>query len=434
MYSVNQAVYGNTLKKNSILYNASTVITGSNVLARLDYSSTNSVQRYTFGNAIPNLWVAGGKSVQGTNSGFLIYSYDGINWNSNSSTFSFGEECYTVEWNGFMWVAGGGPINGGTYTRTLAYSYDGINWSPAGFSFTKSCNTVSWNGTMWLAGGSSNSNYGTTPNLAYSYDGVNWTGINSTLLTSECNVIANNGTLWVAYGTPSSGSINMQYSSDGINWSATTYNNYSNTTVINSIVWNGVIWVAGGQQSTGSSVDILAYSFDGINWTGSTQTAIVNTVTYIGWNGTIWLAFCDINKMAYSYDGVTWLLSGTSVPFSGGATSLTWNGTMWLLSGTGSATVIAYSYNGLGLHWYSSTTTNVDPIVITINAIAFNSKRPCTITFPQGYTGYGVVNIIGSTGVTGGTSITVDNPPQLDIVSDSYYNTGFTNMTFTITP
>ena len=426
VFSINQSVYGNTLKKNSILYNTPTVITKSNILAKLDTASTNGVQRYTFGNAIDGLWVTGGSNGQG----MFLYSYDGESWNYNPTTFAFAEKCNTLEWNGFVWVAGGGYYNQDNSPYTLAYSHDGINWSPVtNFTFTGSCNSISWNGTMWLAGGSSNSEYQTengNVHLAYSYDGVNWKGVNYAPFTDSCQVVANNGTIWVAYETQ-----RMYYSYDGINWNSTICNNCESDTPINCIAWNGIIWVAGGTPLLPNESNILSYSFDGITWNGvTTQTIFSNFVSSIGWNGTMWLAFGDSVTVGYSYDGINWLNTDFSCPFDS-ITSLTWNGTMWLLTGNNSSSnFIAYSYNGV--YWYVSETTGISPIISSINTCAFNSKRPCTITFAEGYKGYGVVDIVSLTGVTGGTSLTIDHSSQLDIVSDNYYNKGFSNATFTI--
>jgi hypothetical protein len=98
---------------------------------------------------------------------------------------------------------------------------------------------------------------------------------------------------------------------------------------------------------------------------------------------------------------------------------------MWLAGGNGSSTIATsrdgINWTGLGNTVFSTYTYG----------IAYNSARPNTITF--GLTG-------GSSGVTGTISGNITSAPislsagnVLDVVSDTYYNTGFSNFAVSIT-
>jgi hypothetical protein len=56
---------------------------------------------------------------------FIFYSTDGINWTPSSTASTISGNCYTIAWNGSMWVAVGKDI--GSFS-SIKYSYDGLNW------------------------------------------------------------------------------------------------------------------------------------------------------------------------------------------------------------------------------------------------------------------------------------------------------------------
>jgi hypothetical protein len=149
-----------TQQLTPVIYNTSTRISSSNIISQLD-SSLNLPQVYTFGNSIPNRWVAGG---QGTNT--IAYSDDGINWTGLGTTI-FNFSVQDISWNGTMWVAVSFDS-----LNTIAYSYNGINWTGIGTTiFSTAGRGIGWNGTMWVAGGQG------INTIAYSYNGINWTGL-----------------------------------------------------------------------------------------------------------------------------------------------------------------------------------------------------------------------------------------------------------------
>jgi hypothetical protein len=127
--------------------------------------------------------------------------------------------------------------------------------------------------------------------------------------------------------------------------------------------------------------------------------------------------------IGYSYDGIQW--STLSNPLTSGfITNVIWNGTMWIVTGgiiNSSGQYYTYSYNGI------SWTTPVAIFSNSIYNIAYNARRPYTLTFPS-------TSSIASVGSTIGTSfpITIYSTSRLDVVSDAYYNLGYTNFTVTM--
>jgi hypothetical protein len=92
---------------------------------------------------------------------------------------------------------------------------------------------------------------------------------------------------------------------------------------------------------------------------------------------------------------------------------------MWIAAGN----LYLYSYNGIT--WIDISGSQ--QYFYNTFGIAFNNKRPNTITFPTN-------SLIGSVSILPGTtgSIVLNPHTQLDVVCDSYYNTGFTNCSISI--
>jgi hypothetical protein len=118
-------------------------------------------------------------------------------------------------------------------------------------------------------------------------------------------------------------------------------------------------------------INTIAYSDDGINWSGLGKTIFTTRGNGIAWNGTRWVAVGEgTNKIAYSSDGKIW----TGVP-------------------TSSASIFTEGY---GVAGNPNIGTTIVDSVITLNS-----------------------NILPNTN-------------RLDIVSDSYYNTGYSNFSVNI--
>ena len=350
---VNEPVYGQTVKIESIVNSSAVVLKTSGIQAKLDALPSNQ-QIYTFGPAILNRWVA---TVDTINT--LAYSNDGFNWIGLGATILTSGR--NAVWNGTMWVAVGSG------TKSIVYSYDGIKWTGNTGSniFTSSGFDVAWNGSMWVAVGSG------TNSIAYSYDGINWTGLGLAIFTNAGRAIAWNGIMWLAGGNGGNG---LAYSYDGIIWTGLGTTPVFST---NSIGWNGRIWVAVGNSN-------ISYSYNGINWTVNSSS--IFTLLYgVVWNGTIWIVsgVGSTYPLAYSYDGINWVGSASTSIFTEGR-KLAWNGALWLaVGGPGSTNHIAYSYNGI--NWIGLGNVFGNTAAICMSA-SFNSARPHQLTFPPSVT------------------------------------------------
>jgi hypothetical protein len=384
--TINQQVYGTTLKKNSYNYSKTetTFIKSSQIAAYID-SDISSNQTYTFGPSIPNRWVGVGR---GTNT--IVYSNDGINWiGLGNSIFYIAND---VKWNGSMWVAVGDysyPNN----PYLIAYSYDGIKWTGIENDATsldgiqyEYMKGIEWNGKMWVAVGS-----GGTNNIAYSYDGLKWKGVTgTTIFSSVGNKVAWNGKMWVAVGA-GYGLNSIAYSYDGITWYPVPNSSSIFSSNGNNIAWNGNMWVA-----VGFGTNTIAYSYNGIAWTGLGNIFDGNGGFNVKWNGKIWVAIgSGTNTIAYSYNGINWTgITGTTIFTLGNG--LEWNGNMWVAVGAVN-NKLAYSYDGInwiGLGLISNIFVNQGQDFLY--SVAFNGRRPHTITFPRNLTvavGYGTNTI-----------------------------------------
>jgi len=380
-YILNFSSNAFTNAKQSIIYNfnTTTTITKSNVKAKLD-NYANIQQVYTFGQQIPNRWVAVGTGTAITspdpNINKIAYSSDGITWIGSTSGNNLFENVYAVAWNGNMWIAVGSGTN------KIAYSSDGISWtsSTSGNNLFVNVFAVAWNGTIWVTVG--NGNY----RIAYSSDGIIWyPSTNGNDILNGGYGVAWNGTIWVAVGDRSSGvnGSNIAYSSDGISWTSSTSGN-NLFTYGYGVAWNGTMWVVVGGGF--SKPNTIVYSYDGIIWTGSTSgnTFFSWAGKSVAWNGTMWVVVGEGSpSIIYSYDGINWTgVTGSASIFVIG-NGVAWNGTKWVAvggnNGINTPYTIAYSYNGVNWTGLSGSTGT---FAYYCTGIAFNSKRPNTITFP----------------------------------------------------
>lgn len=266
----------------------------SNIIASIDGYS-NVEQRYTFGQYIPNRWVAVGYGAVGYGgSNTIAHSSDGITWNGLGISI-FTTAGYGVAWNGKLWVAVGQETN------SIAYSSDGISWTGLGkTSFGTACYTFAWNGSTWMAGGEG----GNT--LAYSSDGISWT--NQLTVGTKIQDIVWNGTIWVAACGGLYRSIN------GFSWIDAT----AGMGITNAVTRNGFRFIA-----VGNFGGTISRSNDGITWTsgvigigdnfGSVASNFnITPIPYIQ-HPTIAVGSGSVHTIAYSSDGISWRGLGTSI-------------------------------------------------------------------------------------------------------------------------
>lgn len=343
---LNQTVVGTTLKKDSIIYSKPTIIKTSGITSSLD-SAPEGDQTYTFGQANQQMIIAGGANhcvfiggnsgvsstslnvtsvqygtisvgmrITGTGitggtiitsvpsgatgsytmsianavanstviSGFggnFAYSYDAITW--NQIRLSIFDICYSIGFNGNMWIAVGQRVS--PSSNTIAYSYNGINWTSltvSGSIFTTSGRKIVWNGELWVAVGSHST---ASNNIIYSYDGLNWTGVSTTIFGGTAYDICWSGTRFVAVGTTSSGGLNtIAYSNDGISWTGLGVTIFSVSG--RGVCWSGTRFIAVGEGSTNT----IAFSNDGISWTGVGKLLLNTICNSVSWNGDKFIA------------------------------------------------------------------------------------------------------------------------------------------------
>ena len=269
----------------------------------------------------------------------MAQSMDGVNWSALPDS-PFSVACYSIVWNGTLWVAvGEGDLH------TIAYSYNGLSWTGIGKDiFSTKGTQVHWNGTLFLATG-----VGTNP-LAYSYDGHHWVGLSPAAWDGgNAWCLFWDGRTWMAGGN---GTTHVLASSlDGITWVGK--GGTSTFDAIRALLWTGAVWVAGGDKT---DAGVLAYSTDqGASWV-EVVCPIAKTVTGLAQNRTTLIAVGQLttlhsgHSMAYcsSLYGDAWtgtghsILDSTTVP-----ASVTWVDNTFVVFGAGGSNRIARSRNGI---------------------------------------------------------------------------------------
>ena len=344
----------------------------------------------------------------GTNE--LVYSEDAINWIGVGTSIFEGGGCTSICWNGELWVAGGGQAN-----NTIAYSYDGKSWTGLGnsiFSQTSSlngiCFSIYWNGSMFVAVGG-----GTSYSIVWSNDGKSWTGIENSIDNIFTRTVSWNGKIWIAGGVNTAQTQGKVATSiDGKVW---TYFNITSTILnqIFSIAWNGLIWVA-----VGTGNNSIAYSENGTQWFGadSTTNFFNDGGASVAWNGNRFVAVGSgsSNKVAWSDDGTSWFGLGTNFFDFNYPNIVSWIGNQWII---GSVTKNYYYTSQNGINWNKMGIANWNQIPIDTNLLS-------------GVIGIASNSLVGPTVVD--SKIMINPLESLDVVSDSYYNTGYTNMSMSI--
>ena len=311
-----------TQKLKSIIINKDSTINTSDITCALD-TAVDIQQIYTIGKSIQSTWVAVGL---GTNT--IAYSTNnGESWNGLDQTI-FDTEGLGVCWNGELWVAVG------TSPTPIVYSDNGINWTSVSSSPLITGYGIAWNGNMFVAVGS-----GSINTIATSTDGTVWTGVGKTIFSTSGLGVAWNGQKWVAVGEDQSNTI--AYSSNGTTWTPLGKTIFSVSG--NGVAWNGQKWVA-----VGTGTNTIAYSENGTVWIGADSTTNIfsgGTGRGVCWNGEIWVAVGESsNTIAWSDDGTNWNGLGNTI-FGDSGNGVSWNGNIFIAVGNGTNT-IATSKNG----------------------------------------------------------------------------------------
>jgi hypothetical protein len=316
---------------------------------------------------------------------------DGMNW---TGLGNIGITVTSIDWNGIMWIAVGFP-NSGSYG--IAYSYDGINWTIETAAFSQNLTDVKWTGTYWVITNETDIYY-------YSSDGFNWSNLNLPVSSYQLNGLYWDGINWIFFGVGSGLSYSILYTTAITTApSNITYNPFTTT--------NGITSRNGLYVAVGSGTNTVAYA----NSLTSSWTYVSSIFTSSGngidWNGKMFVAVgSGTNSIAYSYDGITWNGIGVSILSTGNKVS--WTGKKWIATGTGT---FKMAISGDGIHWSGVPTSS--NLFTTAYGIGSNSRIGATVGDSQ--------MIL--------TNKNTPNTQTVDMVSNSYYDSAYTNFTSTIT-
>jgi hypothetical protein len=302
----------------------------------------------------------------------LAYSYDGITYIASSNTTLF--NINKVDFNGYQWIAGGQSISG---TQSLLLSSDGINWiTPVNNVLPGYLTDVVWGQKKWVALGAVNNT--SPPNrVAYSSDGMNWTlsTYNADNHVGFFSSVAYNGSYFIAGGFN-----HIAKSTDGITW--TDVDVTSIIGAVSSVTWNGRIWVASGSNTSNA----FAYSSNGSTWT-AVNTGLMNSSSVVVYNGTQFLAAgTGYYRLASSRDGINWsgVMSYDNYDYlPGSITDITWNGIYWIVTTTDDSfhgKKIAYSSDLV--NWTNSTSAGkIFDDVQYLNTVTSRNRKNYISTF-----------------------------------------------------
>jgi len=312
---------------------------------------------------------------------------------SSSSTFTLGSSPTTsgmgrILWSGDKWVciAGNGLLyyssgsalpTSSSWTQCTNRPYTGlVNESAIIYA------TLPNNSSIYLWGGWHQDNPTGNAAIYYSTNGITWSPANSIKsIFGNCQgsgsgcvtAIGYNGTYFLAgCGQEYTGTTNLAYSADGINWSAVSCSTFSNANVrgirISSILWNGSNWLIGTKWGQYESPR-LSSLYISSGFSSPFSTIVLNAVScqvnqevhYMAINpaGMIvatGMAANTYNNIAYSSDrGLTWNAITTTptntTMFSTMGENVIWNGTSWIACGSGSWPAFGAAISSDGINW-----------------------------------------------------------------------------------
>jgi hypothetical protein len=252
-----------------------------------------------------------------------LFSYDGINWNNGTILSGTAFEATQIYFANNIWII---PALFTTSSNHIFYSYDAINWyensnAPA----LLSCIGVAYNDrdNYWLMLAAGIAGYDSLTSIVYTPDPTG-----SIFLPSSSGGFGSNGYgirakwstdtgLWVVIGQDNTSNFNIQYGSDGFNWSyasnitfgGNSFFNNSNGEFYGGIDYGNKTWIAVAPSSDSYTMYI---SQDGINFAlGATLDYNLNDIKYIG--SSSWLTVSPTNSNVWRSDnnGANWYVFQT---------------------------------------------------------------------------------------------------------------------------
>jgi hypothetical protein len=289
----------------------------------------------------------------GVGSGTIATSSDGgITWIPR--TASMFSEVRQVVWASSLglWAAiGDGSTNvGGTFGGCIATSTDGITWTTrmsntTSTTFANYGFAIDWNGTTFIAGGGTLS---TGNSIATSTDGINWVGRGTTTATEVSLVYWSAAlNLWIANRGNADSSSLMTSTDNGVTWTFSASSGQRRS----ALGWDGTRFIAGSSQVSG-----LTTSTDGTTWTATASSPVMNLSSGIGYINGKWIVVGQgTNTVSISTNnGSTWTGLGTTIFGVAGFgvaynSALTTSQTTTVIDSTNTATGALQVTGGVGI-------------------------------------------------------------------------------------
>ena len=241
----------------------------------------------------------------------------------------------TVDANGVISSAAGVEIDEETITKNSSDELQTVAIINPNINSGATSPLKIWNGTQtqWTNGEATVWNYWQTDVQAM------WTSGGNLPSSAQWYSVAYGDGKFVAVSWDSAGSDKAAYSTDGINWTAST--------MPSSAQWYSVTYGDGKFVAVARYSGKAAYSTDGINWTASTMPSSETWWSITYGNGKFVAVTYISNKAAYSTDGINWTAS--TLPSSASWEVTYGDGKFVAVAGSSSA------YSTDGINWTAST-------------------------------------------------------------------------------
>ena len=315
---------------------------------------------------IPPVWVAVGMSSNnyltpneiGNPLGTLQYSEDAATWkNAANGGFSQYGTAATFDGKGMFVAVGANRTVEGSNLGYIKWSFNGSNWqdslSPYLSTTQERTGVLYANGFYHAIGYSPRGGPNT---ILWSLDGKSFNASQGNPFSSPggllgyANGIAYGAGVWVCAGAQDAASAQscLLWSSDGLNWNPAVTASWTGDEVYN-VAYDGSIFIALTKNGLNPNATNIARSTDGKSWssTGLTGGSFNNLARYVAGNGQQWIVTTnDTNKsLVYSLDGgFTWRTDANIATCNVSMYKPYYDGSKWLIGvETGGSQSIYYS-------------------------------------------------------------------------------------------